>query len=221
MAAAHCPICFEPWDAADCRPLLLACCRGGSVCEACIVKQLELGWSKCFYCPKRPNPRLFVASCETATPADHLESLLAKSLGEDEDAQRAARPKAAELGTGVLAAELLSLSEMPGDAQLARELQAQLEEEDRKERRWTGPPPAQPRPPSQSASGGGKRAGSSGSLGKSSAAGPKSRDIREAFKFAGAGAGAGAASTSEPPFHLQQHPAKKLRTGSSEIIDLT
>ena len=132
-----CPVCFEDFEESGAQqPLLLACCRACSVCRACIERQLACGTNKCFYCPQRPNSRLFVDKCIAATPADHLACLCrAEAESESAAATGPAQSQGPKLSSGILAEELLALSEVPGDSQLAKQLQAQMEEEENDRRR--------------------------------------------------------------------------------------
>lgn len=130
--APTCPICFEEYSdsASDRRPLILACCKASTVCRGCIAHLVDRGFKKCFYCDIRPSSRFFIDNCEAFTESDHIDKLR-KQL---EEAVRVRIPQPLKLGSGVLADELLALSERPGDAKIARELEQQFIQEYEKEK---------------------------------------------------------------------------------------
>lgn len=136
MKQPCCSICYDEYTENN-PPLLLYCCKGANVCEGCVVRQLELGSSRCFICHVRPT-RTFLANCKAATPSDYLAQLtllaeaeggglssLSSSSSTTASSRDCGQDDAAGgrgCGGGVFREELAKLSAPPGDSLLAQSL---------------------------------------------------------------------------------------------------
>ena len=122
-----CSICDEPYGE-DRRPLLLACCKGGPLCECCLQAHLRVSNRCPLLCETRPSVRHFVKQCLEATPP--IEEFL-KTLEKRETKDEQTGPSTVKLGEAGLFNVYVKSREIKGDAQVALKLQMEYEEEQR------------------------------------------------------------------------------------------
>ena len=121
---ASCPICYESYTSTgQHQPLLLACCKGGSCCRACIITHVEKGASRCIICPKRPT-RHFVQNCEDATPDNYIHTLQNAWLRECNE-----EPVRRVQANGTLFEDYVTSRQVRGDEEQAIRLHEEMNQE--------------------------------------------------------------------------------------------